>query len=200
MKKAYKLTCPNCGADLELTTDKDFCFCSFCGSRIMIDDGVQRTEYTKNVNYHKTYTDEARMQEAQSKENINIQKMAFEERQDKRNNRSLLFIFLLWFGILLVVYLAVTIKDTPKKNEVKINTTYKEYRGENYNQVISELENNGFSNIECIEQKDLVTGWLKDDGDVEKVTINGNSKFEKGDIFPKDAKIIITYHTFKDDE
>ena len=48
------------------------------------------------------------------------------------------------------------------------------------------------------ENKDLVTGFITKDGSVEKVSINGDSDFEEGDIFPEEAAVVVTYHTFGD--
>ena len=34
-----KCTCPNCGANLSIkTNDRDFAFCQYCGTKIMLDD------------------------------------------------------------------------------------------------------------------------------------------------------------------
>lgn len=54
--------------------------------------------------------------------------------------------------------------------------------------------------IECgvKRQEDLVTGWITKDGEVYKVSIDGDSDFDEGDIFPEDAEVVVTYHTFKD--
>lgn len=42
-----------------------------------------------------------------------------------------------------------------------------------------------------------MTGWVKKDGTVEKVTIGGLNPFKKNSIFPYDVEIVIEYHTFK---
>ncbi len=43
MKKLIKMRCPSCNGQLDFSTDKDFCFCPFCGEKILIDDGIQTT-------------------------------------------------------------------------------------------------------------------------------------------------------------
>ncbi len=43
MKKLIKMRCPSCNGQLNFSTDKDFCFCPFCGEKILIDDGTQTT-------------------------------------------------------------------------------------------------------------------------------------------------------------
>nr|DAH80806.1 MAG TPA: DNA-directed RNA polymerase [Caudoviricetes sp.] len=43
MKKLVKMRCPSCNGQLNFSTDKDFCFCPFCGEKVLIDDGTQTT-------------------------------------------------------------------------------------------------------------------------------------------------------------
>lgn len=76
-------------------------------------------------------------------------------------------------------------KEDNKNNPVK------------YNSVKSDFQNAGFKNIELQKQKDLGFFDRKKEGNVISVSINGNSNFSKGDWFPKNAKIKITYHARK---
>lgn len=66
-----------------------------------------------------------------------------------------------------------------------------------YNEVLYLFEKAGFVNIKIEAKYDIIMGWLIDDGEVEKVTINGNKKFSESDLHRPDAEIVITYHTFK---
>lgn len=68
--KIYQLNCPACGATVEIEQDKKSLFCKYCGNQIHIDDGVERVEIIKNINYHKVYTDEAKIKEQERKEKI----------------------------------------------------------------------------------------------------------------------------------
>lgn len=81
-------------------------------------------------------------------------------------------------------------------NEIKMPASARQYKGENYNTVVSQLEDLGFENIKTEELEDLITGWLTKDGEIEQISINGDTKFSEGDRFSKDAIIAITYHTF----
>ncbi len=69
------------------------------------------------------------------------------------------------------------------------------YRYDAYADVVEELRNAGFNNIEVSAQYDLTTGWLDSAriNDVETVTINGSNEFQKGDLFAPDAKVVIIY-------
>ena len=36
--KLVNTNCPNCGANLQVDEDRTFCYCEYCGSKILIDD------------------------------------------------------------------------------------------------------------------------------------------------------------------
>lgn len=80
---------------------------------------------------------------------------------------------------------------------VKMPLSAKNYKSENYEVVVKKLSDIGFTDIKTEIIYDLTTGWLVSDGDVESVSIDGDTKFDKGDVVDSDAKVIITYHTFK---
>ena len=75
---------------------------------------------------------------------------------------------------------------------------YNSYINENYNDVILRLHNAGFSNIELDTDPDLIIALLHSDGDVESISINGETGFSEGDEYPSDSIIRIIYHTFPD--
>ena len=69
-----------------------------------------------------------------------------------------------------------------------------------YDEVAGQFEAAGFTNIEFEIIEDLITGWLTKDGEVEKVTLDGNDDFYTGDYFEESSAIVISYHTFPQDE
>lgn len=75
--------------------------------------------------------------------------------------------------------------------------TSKEAKGENYQEVMSNIEDAGFANISLEIQYDIITGWLTKDGEVESVTVNGDKKYSSGVKYRADAEIVITYHTLR---
>lgn len=85
-------------------------------------------------------------------------------------------------------------------NVLKVSKSSDEIVGENYQTVISELKETGFTNIETMVLDDLITGWLTKDGEIEQVEINEDTEFSASDSFQKDSKIVITYHTFPKEE
>lgn len=75
--------------------------------------------------------------------------------------------------------------------------TSSQAKGKNYMDVISAFRRAGFDSFETRIIYDLIFGWLKKDGAVEQISINGCNKFDLTTSFRLDAKIVVTYHTFK---
>lgn len=66
--KMYQLKCPTCGGNIEIEENRNSCFCSYCGAKTYVNDETYKAEITKNINYHKTYTDEAKIRKIESEE------------------------------------------------------------------------------------------------------------------------------------
>ena len=197
--KTVKLTCQNCGANLDVKDN--IAFCSYCGAKLVIDDENRTTTHNYNYNYTHTKRDEARIRENERKEKVRLQELENEEKQKKRDHKEQKWFWIGWVILMLACFIGMYITGQAKKpssNEVKMPCSVSDFEGEPYDEVVQELENMGFHNVETTEKKDLVLGWITNDGDVYKVSINGDTDFEEGDIFPKDAKVVVTYHTFED--
>lgn len=198
MKTVYSMTCPHCGATIDVDADVETTYCNYCGNKIYIDDNAKKIN--KNINYHKTYTDEAKIKETESKERIKIKKMEYKERQERREDKNDLIYMIVGFAILFIMCAVVWITEQPakpKEDEVKVPFSAEELEGKNYEVVISDLENAGFTNVKEKQIKDIVVGLVKKDGEVEQVSVNGDSDFTSGTIFPDDAKVVVVYHTPK---
>lgn len=102
-------------------------------------------------------------------------------------------------SILFFLLLTGCTNSEENNNEIKLTTSAKELKKENFFDVETRLKKEGFENIELKEDPDLVTGWITKEGDVEKVSINGVTDFETGDVFDKDAKVVIIYHVFPEE-
>lgn len=104
--------------------------------------------------------------------------------------------------LVLVMILSLTacgLGDNPD-NMLTAPKSSSDLEGEDYKDVVTLLQVAGFTNIEVETIDDLITGWLTKDGEVEKVSINGDTDFFASSKFPYDSKIVITYHTFPSTE
>lgn len=68
-----------------------------------------------------------------------------------------------------------------------------------YTDAETKLSESGFTNINTVSIEDLVTGWLTSDGEIESISIDGDSEFSNGERFDPGVEVEIQYHTFHSD-
>lgn len=71
------------------------------------------------------------------------------------------------------------------------------YLGRNYEAVIRELREAGFTNIQPSRQYREKKNWLIAERAVVKITVDGQAAFDKGDWFRQDALILLTYQSYE---
>lgn len=84
------------------------------------------------------------------------------------------------------------------EDEAPMPQSASSYKFDNYEDVQKELTDAGFTNISFEILYDIVLGWTNE-GEIENISVDGKTDFNRGDIFNKDAEIIITYHMPEDD-
>lgn len=204
-----KATCDNCHAQLDIDLDNLKMFCPYCGQKLLMDiDGMDKVLGAKEETKRTVITEGEQTKRVSISEEEQTRRLQmeydFKTQQVKRDDNKLKIGLLVLLGILVLCLGIVGFSSLynrqqhNKKNEVQLTFSSKELKGENYEDVVRRLETLGFNDIELLEDDDIVLGVFSDDGDVEKVTIAGNSSFEIGQWFSTDSKVVITYHTRKD--
>lgn len=74
--------CPNCGANLSVESYREYAFCSYCGTKVMINND--------NVHIYRTY-DEAALRQAETDRMVRLREL---ELKEKEANRKRLFMLL----------------------------------------------------------------------------------------------------------
>ncbi len=185
--KTVKLTCNNCGANLDIK-DK-IAFCSYCGTKLVVDDE------TITVHHIHTRRDEARIKDGERKERVRLKELEYDERKEKRNIKIGLFC---GFGIPVFIAIAILLgfginKWTSLAQGKICAGYYGDYIGENYEAVIEQFEEMGFTNIVTVDLGDSGLAFWND-GKVKSVSIAGNDSFDSIHYFHLDDKVIIKYH------
>ena len=92
--KLIKLTCSNCGAEIELDADRKQAFCTYCGTKLYVDN--------ESINITNRIIDEARLKEAE----VRLRELEYQHEREireetirKEQKRS--------FGISVIVFLVV---------------------------------------------------------------------------------------------
>lgn len=123
------------------------------------------------------------------------------QKEDAYNRRLKLI-----FGIVLVASVSLILglsmffeyRNEQIDGKIRVNNSSSDFEGDNYEQVISQLEKQGFTNIKTQPIEDLITGWITKEGEVEEVKIDGYSSFSTNSRYAPDVEIIVSYHTFSE--
>ncbi len=91
-------------------------------------------------------------------------------------------------------------KDKPLQDgEIKIDIDKKYFDSKKYGDVVSKLEELGFTNISLKPLYDIVIGFTPEES-IESVTIDGKDDYRKGDVFNKDVEVVVSYHLKESDD
>ncbi len=187
--KLKVLKCPECRANIEIEEGRNFCFCDYCGCKIILDAEKYETTINKNINITKNINKTSRY--------IDDAEVVRIITEDKKDKRSYIFIAV-WFGVLALIILSINLYFViaPKvaESQGKISAGYyRDLVDEDYKVVESHFEAAGFTNIELIDLDDSgIAFW--NDGEVETISVGGDTDFESHNYFHPDTKVVISYH------
>lgn len=155
--KMYQLKCPACGGTIEIEGNRDSCFCSYCGAKVYVEDEALRVEITKNINYHKTYTNEAKIRKIKSDEQMQKLKYAAEREERKSKKWST-------FGTVLIVLACVigyfTLFNGYFNSEKEASDLQEQELQAIVDEVIQDIEDGNFSEAYIKAEKIRYTeGW-----------------------------------------
>lgn len=103
------------------------------------------------------------------------------------------------FSLCMVIVMAFSIAGCSSEGhegQAKTPSGSSVQHGRDYQEVYEQFEKKGFTNIQFEVLDDLVTGWLTKDGEVESVSVDGDTGYSADKWYPADVEVIITYHTF----
>lgn len=219
MKTLIELKCPSCGANLSIEQEREFAYCQYCGTRILIND---------NSKFVYRHIDDADIKRAETERLVQLKEIELEEK--KHGGRKVLIV--LWVASLVILFLGGIIlksfgisagsyailiglivgmwgigwlfnnnkndkRKTNTRSGITITSAVADAQGQNYEALVSILKGLGFSNITCIPMNDLNIFKKSRNGQVESIVIDGDDDINEGDVFSADSSITITYHSIK---
>ncbi len=211
--------CPECSADLQIEDGREYAFCTYCGAKVMIANDNEHIYRTiDEARIRQAETDRmVRMRELDMEEKSSVSKkvliiiwltavivllvlgiVGFAAGNEGLGGISLLLLMnVAGWGAL-----GLFGNDDKKKrkrtisaDEVVITSAMMDCVGYHYNKAVILYKNAGFTNINAIPLHDLTRFNLKKEGMVESVTINGEEDFDEDEVYPKNASVLITYHS-----
>jgi DNA-directed RNA polymerase subunit RPC12/RpoP len=187
--KMMPAICTQCGGPVEVDAQRANAICQYCGSQII----VEKAKVSAVESVLSFVNDQQKRIDAVKKEKKEEERKAREEAE--KSFKKYWWVYLLVMFILFG-YVTFMAREEEKSDKISINNSSSELVGKNFNDVVIKLQENGFINIKTEAVEDLIIGLLTTDGEVEQVEIDGSIDFSSGTKFPKDAEIIVTYHTF----
>lgn len=106
---------------------------------------------------------------------------------------------LLMIIIMIIVLSACETYVELGENEVRVNESASTLVGQNYEDVVEQLQIWGFTNIKTVAVYDIFWGFTKE-GTTKSVKIGGSVTYEKGDVYDKEVLIIVTYSMKESDD
>lgn len=212
-----KVVCPDCGAELQIEAGRPFAFCSYCGTKVMITNDNEKVFRTIDEARIKQAETEriVRLRELEMEEKNRVSKKAqviawisitmvllligiigFSIDNTGMGMCMLLAMNTgIWGGIIIFSSSKKKSRSIAGSNDVMITVPMMDCIDKPYNNALILYKNAGFTNVNAIPLHDLTKFNQRAEGKVETITINGSDEFEEEEFYPKDANILITYHS-----
>ena len=208
--------CPDCGASLSVEEGRTQFFCSYCGAKVIL---------TNENEYIYRHVDEAGVAQAETDRMIKLRRLQMEEKEAKNRKKwivvwlvgstVLMALGVLGFtigndGLIICMILALMtgmagalyfLIIPPRRSrvtagdEAAISAEMKNLEDRDYRSAVALFQIAGFQNVSAVPLRDLNLFTRGKNGKVEAVSIDGSTDFAEGDVFPRTAKVIITYHS-----
>ncbi|MCR4673352.1 MAG: zinc ribbon domain-containing protein [Lachnospiraceae bacterium] len=219
--KLISVVCPNCGATLDMEEGRKQIFCSYCGSKVMLDN---ENEYVYR------HIDEAGIKHAETERLVELKRMELAEKKreanEKRKATKIKISIILGViaiatigigltvsglgGLALVGYFAIFAlmfiwmgsdrekgeDDYAYDGKIKVPSGITGFDKKSYIAIESMFKSAGFTNVRCVPVYDLTTGFVKKPNMVSSITVNGEEILSGGRRVLPDAPVIISYHAF----
>ena len=101
-------------------------------------------------------------------------------------------------ALIVACILAATITgcDDTTSDKIHAPLNASDVSNSKYQDVVSQFKKSGFTNVTTKEIDDLIIGFLTEDGEVEEVSIGGDTSFSTSDAFAADTPVVVSFHTF----
>lgn len=217
--KFLSVKCPECKASLDFEEGRKYIFCSYCGTKILINNDNE---------YIFRHIDEASIKQAETDRIVKLKKIEFIEKKraaaEKMRKRKIkLAVILIIIASLLTLidldgrlfsyapagvcfFIIMVLEPFSKEDDddeleledkAKVPYDIAGYKKMSYAAVEAMFTGIGFINVKCVPLKDLAMGLLKHPGIVESITINGKRVTNGGKKYPINATVVISYHSYR---
>lgn len=216
MINAITIKCPSCGSDITAEAGKEHIFCTYCGTKILLNNDHE---------YVYRHIDEAAVKHAETEQIVRLKEMELEQKEHIPIKVRIAFVvgiaamalvvFLIGFlmnnerseGMYLfgtaalitdawVAMFALLPRDKTPANAIKLPKTAYKYKGKDKDAIAQTLHSAGFTNITCIPFNEAPRGLFSKPNTVISLMIDNEEPSDVKRYLP-DANIVISYRNPK---
>lgn len=209
--KLVPAICTQCGGSVTVDPSQEKAFCSYCGTSFFVEKAInnynvqhadiERVE-SMNIHHHRRGAVESVLDFIEKQKKTPEERRLEEEKRKQAAKQGLIALGALAFFALVIFlvsyFILPTIEEPSHEGEARTPGGSSYHEGRDYKDVVSDFEDNGFTNIDTEKLEDLITGWITKDGEVESVSVDYDVDYTANEWYPNDVKVIITYHTFRE--
>ena len=215
--RATAAVCPNCGATLDIGESGKINYCTYCGSKIILE---KENEYVLH------HIDEAEVRRVEMEREVRMKELELEERRmtqeetERRKKQIRKWLpYLIWIGLSGAALLAAVplgiviallgawilfyvqpkrkrIREAKRAGKIRLTRDLIRTEGKAYKTVEKEFLAAGFRNVQSVNMGDLVLGLRNRPGTVVRISINGKATLKKRTWHEPDEMVVISYHGF----
>jgi len=143
--------------------------------------------------------EKSRAERKAEKEKARAEKERKRKEEEKKN--LITGLSLMGAGLLLCIIMlaAGRMGEGSNEGQIKAPLSSSDAYELNYEDVIKQFEQAGFTNVDTMKIEDLVVGWLASDGGVDKITIDGDEDYSTSSWYDPTAQVLVNYHTYPED-
>lgn len=200
--------CPSCREEISFDDDRSTIFCTYCGSKYSIDE-IQAFEEGKNDSEDDEdnipeFVPPKRTDYTAANDIVQSSSESFFEKVKsyvKTNAPIVALVGVIALLVIGVIVNTITHASGPKEAPV-INVVLpieaSECAGKYYGDIETQLRASGFNNIRIEAIEDLKPSDIDFVGQIETVTVDGQTDFQKSQTYENNVEIIIRYHEYED--
>lgn len=201
-----KMQCNNCGAGLDVDLDNLSAYCPHCGQKLLFDVDqmgmlLAAKEKTKQIELQERTK---QIQATEARRRMELQHQYEKEKKSENENFGksmiLLMKYIAVFFLLLGLTAAVVLVPrsiSKLTGKVEMPADADTFIGKEYKDAEFMLESAGFTNISVTPRYDIGVNEADKNGTVIVVLLNGDTDYNKNDLFPKDVSLEIRYHSLE---
>ena len=211
--------CPDCGATLNIEEGRTQIYCQYCGANVFLrnenehvyrhidEAGMAKAAADREVQLRQLELAQQKQLEATKGRSVRIGlgvvaagagvvMMVLGGLLGGAAEEAFFPVgFLVLIGAAFLLFFHREDDDVDAGDKAKVPDSVEDFEKKHYKAIEAMFHASGFTNVTCVPLQDLTVGLFVRPGMVDSITVNGHEVTCGGRRFPKDAPVVISYHS-----